>query len=94
MPEYFETSEQEKIEQQDSEYCFNCGEKCLSGKNFVQSNSLACVWFMLAADEGHAGSQCNLGYMYQEGRGVPQSDAEAIRWFKLAADQGHAGAQS
>ena len=47
----------------------------------------------LAADQGDAGAQYDLGLMYAEGRGVPQDNAEAARWFRLAADQGHAEAQ-
>ncbi len=47
----------------------------------------------LAADQGDAGAQYNLGNMYANGEGVPQDDAEAVRWFRLAAEQGHASAQ-
>ena len=45
------------------------------------------------ADQGLAGAQYNLGWMYANGRGVPEDDAEAARWYRLAADQGHANAQ-
>ena len=44
-------------------------------------------------EQGHAGAQFNLGYMYNTGRGVPQDDAEAVTWYRLAADQGDARAQ-
>ena len=50
-------------------------------------------WYRLAADQGHAGAQYNLGWMYDKGYGVPEDDAEAVRWYRLAADQGLAGAQ-
>jgi TPR repeat protein len=50
-------------------------------------------WYRLAADQGDAWAQYNLGLMYANGRGVPQNDAEAIRWYRLAADQGYAWAQ-
>ena len=50
-------------------------------------------WKPLAADQGHAYAQYNLGWMYDNGRGVPEDDAEAVRWYRLAADQGLAGAQ-
>ena len=50
-------------------------------------------WYRLAADQGNARAQGNLGTMYQDGRGVPQNYAEAVRWYRLAADQGHANAQ-
>ena len=50
-------------------------------------------WYKLAADQGHASAQYNLGLMYATGQGVPQDYKEALRWYKLAADQGHASAQ-
>ncbi len=50
-------------------------------------------WYKLAANQGHAGAQTNLGAMYAKGRGVAQDYKEAFKWYKLAADQGHAGAQ-
>ena len=47
----------------------------------------------LAADQGDAGAQWNLGLSYATGLGIPQDDAEAVRWYRLAADQGNATAQ-
>ena len=47
----------------------------------------------LAAEQGHARAQFNLGVTYAKGRGVPQDDKQAVKWFRLAADQGHANAQ-
>ena len=46
----------------------------------------------LAAEQGDAGAQYNLGVIYDNGRGVAQDDKEAARWFGLAAKQGHADA--
>jgi len=45
------------------------------------------------AEQGHAGAQYNLRFMYDEGFGMAQDDAEAARWFRLAAEQGDAEAQ-
>ena len=42
-------------------------------------------WFRLAASEGDAPAQFNLGVMYAEGRGVPQDYVSAHMWFNLAA---------
>jgi len=50
-------------------------------------------WYRLAAHQGHAGAQYDLGVMYDNGQGVAQNYAEALKWLRLAADQGHAGAQ-
>ncbi len=46
----------------------------------------------LAADQGHARAQFNLGLMYFNGEGVTQNYQEAARLYKLAADQGLANA--
>ena len=44
--------------------------------------------YRLAADQGHAEAQFNLGVMYVKGTGVPQDYTEAARLLKLAAAQG------
>ena len=53
----------------------------------------AVEWFRIAAEQGHADAQCDLGYMYGSGRGVTQDYAEAVRWYRKAAEQGNADAQ-
>jgi len=50
--------------------------------------------FRPLAEQGHAWSQCNLGWLYGEGKGVPQDYQEALRWYRLATDQGYAYAQN
>jgi TPR repeat protein len=47
----------------------------------------------MAAEQGGAIAQANLGTMYAAGAGVPQDDAEAVKWYRMAAEQGDAGAQ-
>ena len=47
----------------------------------------------MAAEQGLALAEFNLGLKYDSGEGVPQDHAEAARWFRLAAEQGHLGAQ-
>ena len=49
--------------------------------------------YRLAADQGLAGAQYNLGGMYLNGRGVPQDNGEALGWYRLAADQGFENAR-
>ena len=44
-------------------------------------------WFRLAADQGDAGAQNNLGVMYQNGEGTPQDFVEAHVWFNLGASR-------
>ncbi len=50
-------------------------------------------WFRIAAEQGDARAQFNLGTMYDHGDGVIEDDAEAARWYRMAAEQGHASAQ-
>jgi len=47
----------------------------------------------LAAAQGNADAQCNLGLMYATGRGVSQDDQEALKWYRLAEEQGQPRAQ-
>ena len=47
----------------------------------------------LAANQGHARAQFNLGNAYSNGKGVAQSYEKAFTLYTLAADQGHAKAQ-
>ena len=45
-------------------------------------------WYRLAADQGNACAQYNLGIMYAKGQGVPQDYVLAHMWFNLSAAQG------
>ena len=47
----------------------------------------AARWFRLAADQGYAAAQFNLGRAYAIGQGVPQDDVRAHVWLSLAALQ-------
>ncbi|MCH7889487.1 MAG: sel1 repeat family protein [Proteobacteria bacterium] len=49
--------------------------------------------FKSAAEQGDAGAQFSLGFMYTTGQGVPQDYAEAVKWYRRAAEQGLAHAQ-
>ena len=48
----------------------------------------------LAANQGDADAQTNLGVNYATGDGVPQDYGEAIRWYRRAAEQGNSYAQN
>ena len=43
----------------------------------------------MAAQQGHAQAQYNLGFMYYNGQSVPQNTSEALRWLHKAQVQGH-----
>ena len=49
--------------------------------------------YRLAADQGDAPAQYNLGVMYANGEGIPENDLAALMWFNLAATQGNDGAR-
>ena len=51
-----------------------------------------CQWKPLA-EQGHAESQYNLGWLYANGNGMNVDLNEAGRWWLAAAEQGHADAQ-
>jgi len=48
--------------------------------------------YRLAAEQGFAPAQYNLGAMYVEGLGVPQDHKEAVKWFRRSAEPGNAQA--
>jgi len=59
------------------------------GKNCEQNSVEAQKWFEVAANQGDADAQFNLGIMLHEARDA----ASAFRWFKEAATQGNPWAQ-
>jgi TPR repeat protein len=60
-----------------------------------QDDREAARLYKLAADQGNASGQANLGVFYENGRGgLPKDDREAARLYKLAADQGDAAGQA
>ena len=50
--------------------------------------------YRLAAEQGLADAQHNLGDMYYNGEGVPEDYVLAYMWYNLAAAQGNETAQS
>jgi hypothetical protein len=67
--------------------------RCLY-KFSVEDDAEAVRWYRLAAEQGQADAQSNLGYMYATGAGVPEDDVVAYMWYNLAAaQQGNENAQ-
>jgi hypothetical protein len=64
------------------------------GQGVPQDNKTAVKWYRLAAKQGFARAQYNLGVMYEKGQGVPQDYKTAVKWYSLAAKQGNASAQN
>ena len=56
----------------------------LRSKNFKEAAS----WFRLAAAQGNANAQRNLGLMYARGNGVFKDEKAALNWYLAAAKQG------
>ena len=66
-----------------------------NGLTAAQSGDFATALreFTPLAEQGNAGAQSSLGFMYEKGQGVPQDYKTAVKWYTLAAKQGYAGAQ-
>jgi TPR repeat protein len=58
-----------------------------NGRGVPQDGAEAVRWFRLAANQGFAGAQFNLGVMYDTGEGVLQDYVEAHMWTNLAVAQ-------
>jgi TPR repeat protein len=54
----------------------------------------ALTLFRSLAEQGYAGAQFQLGFLYRNGWGAPQDYAEALKWLRRAAAQGNSYAQS
>lgn len=48
----------------------------------------ALKFYLIAAECGHTGAQCNLGYCYQYGMGCEKDLSRAVRYYRMAAEQG------
>lgn len=68
---------------------FEDGRKLYLAKDY----SSAFRAFMLAAGQGNARAQLQVGSQYEFGEGVAQSYKEAVNWYALAAKQGDSTAQ-
>lgn len=60
-------------------------EWCGVPQNYTEAVRL----YRLAALQGDALGQSNLGFMYAGGKGVGKNDIEAVNWFRKAAYQGN-----
>jgi TPR repeat protein len=59
------------------------------GDGVPENKAEAVKWYRLAAEQGDAGAQNNLGLMYVKGDGVPQNYVKAYVWWSVAAAQGN-----
>jgi hypothetical protein len=63
------------------------------GEGVTRDHEEAATFFMLSAEQGHAGAQYNMGLMHLFGHGVKKDLRKAARWFYLSAEQEYARAQ-
>jgi TPR repeat protein len=59
------------------------------GDGVPQDGKTAVKWYKLAAGQGYANAQNNLGFMYANGKGVPQDYILGHMWWNLAASSGN-----
>ena len=59
-----------------------------SGDGVLQDYAEAVKWFRLAAEQGNASAQNNLGTMYEVGNGVLQDNIRAHMWYNIASANG------
>ena len=64
------------------------------GQGVTQDYKEAVKWYRLAADQGYAAAQVNLGYMYANGQGVTQDYVRAHMWFNIGASSGDKNAEA
>ena len=65
----------------------------VNGWGVPKDDKQAVKWYKLAADQGNAPAQFNLGVMYDKGEGLPEDDQQAVNWYRRAAEQGLEDAQ-
>ena len=59
------------------------------GQGIPQDYAEALKWYRLAAEQGEALAQFNLGIMYNNGEGVLQDNVMAHMWYNIASANGH-----
>ena len=59
-----------------------------NGQGVPQDYAEAVRWYLLAAEQGAASAQNNLGVMYILGQGLLQSNVMAHMWYNIASANG------
>jgi TPR repeat protein len=59
-----------------------------NGQGVAQDYKTTVKWYTLAAEQGLADAQNNLGAMYANGQGVAQDYVKAHMWYNIAAIDG------
>ena len=64
-----------------------------NGKGVPENDAEAVRWYRLAAQQGNATAQSNLGVMYANGEGVLKDSVLAHMWSNIAGANGDASAR-
>ena len=56
-----------------------------NGEGVPEDDVEAVRWYRLAAEQGHASAELNLGLSYEYGTGVPQDYVQAYMWYDISA---------
>jgi len=64
----------------------------INGQGVTQDYKEAVKWYRLAAEQGNAIAQANLGLMYGKGQGVIKDNVYGHMWSNIAASSGDADA--
>lgn len=58
------------------------------GYGVLKDYAEAAKWYRLAAEQGDADAQKNLGIMYEKGYGVPQDNVVSHMWYNISSANG------
>lgn len=72
-----------------SEDLYHIGLEFDAGGSICQSDEVAFICFLTAAEAGHVEAQYRVGLAYDTGYGVDENLSESRRWYGLAAEQDH-----
>ena len=64
------------------------------GHGVLKDDAEAVRWYCLAAKQGNARAQSNLGVMYNNGTGVPKHAIFAHMWYTISSANGYERAAS
>lgn len=80
----------ERAIQDDAEAQYKLGVCYANGDGLSKDTGESGKWYRLAAYQGHADAQVQLGFYYSVGgHGFPKDDFLAYKWFCISAQQGN-----
>jgi hypothetical protein len=80
----------QKVTANDSQFQYWVGWCYFAGLGGIEENPAEAIkWYTLAAQQGHATAQNDLGALYHLGEGVAQDDQKAVEYHMLSREQGN-----